>query len=868
MNIYAGLTQQQAQDRLQSDGPNELPKHSKRPIWLSAWKQFSHPLIVVMLITGCISAWIGSPVDSAVIFAVVMVNAFFGVIQEQGAENSIDALRRLMVQHAVVWRDGAKHHIKASELVCGDRIWIEAGMHVPADAIVLEATRLKVNESLLTGESEAVSKRAADLSIHTLEPAPETMLLAGTTITQGHAWARVSATSENTEVGKTGLWIEQSKPEVSALETQSSQLTRQLLWGIGALVICVLAVGVWRNMAMAALLMAVATLTIAAIPEGLPAIITMMLARGANRLAQRGAIVRRLSAIEDLGRVDVICIDKTGTLTQNCMQVAEIKLLNYTLALHDTSDGITPSVMTRDGFNGEQGADFWMLIRAGILCNNAHLEWDDKQTCSVVGDATEGALLMLAQRMGVDILECQTQEIRLDTLPFTSEHHLMATLNVDETGAMHIWLKGAPESILSMCDHAWGHVSLNEEPWHEWIANCSEQGYRVLALATKPTILDALPTDKLHAETDFGLIGMVAISDPLRNNVQATVEQCHQAGIKVNMLTGDHPNTTQAIAKQLQMPHQSVLSGEDIDGLSDEQLAEKIEQTSLMSRLRPHHKHRLVRLLQHMGRRVAMVGDGVNDGTALKAAHVGVAMGLGGTDVARDASDVVLSDNRLETLVTAIREGRVFDDNLRMVLRFMLPTNVAEALVVAISVLLGWSSPISTTQILWVNLVTSVTLTLAFVFEPPHPQVMQQPKSVRSQSWLGARDGWWIAGVSALQTTFVFLVFDWALQSGYNPAEAQTAALNLLVMSEIAYMFNVRMSFATPDHESTSMHRIGWLAIAVLVGLQLLLTYWPGAHSVMLTAALDTTLWMALMGIVLLQFMMIEVTRSAVCPDI
>lgn len=867
MNTYAGLTQQQALDRLKTDGPNQLPQKSKRPVWLSLWTQLTHPLILVLLFTGCISAWIGSTVDSLVIFAVVFINAIFGVIQEQGAESSIDSLRRLMTQHCVVWRDGAKQHIDASQLVCGDRIWVEAGMHVPADALILDATRLKVNESLLTGESETVAKQAANLSIHTLDPDSIHQLYAGTTVTEGHAWCRVTATSENTEVGKTGLWIEQNKPEVSALEAQSTALTQQLLWSIAGVSVCVIAVGIWRDMSTAALMMAVATLAIAAIPEGLPAIITMMLARAANRLAHEGAIVRRLSAIEDVGSVDVICLDKTGTLTQNCMQIAEIKLLNYTLTLRDTHDGTTPQVSSRNGFEGEQGADFWMLLRAGILCNNAHLEHTTQQHCRVVGDPTEGALLMLADRMGVEINEYIKEEIRLDTLPFTSEIHMMATLNVDETGAMHIWIKGSPEQILSMCDHAWSHASLNKQPWNEWVAECSAQGYRVLALAVKPTILDALP-HHLHAQTDFGLIGMVALSDPLRDNVQDTLSQCQQAGIAVKMLTGDHPHTTQAIARQLHIPHHSVITGEMLDSMTDEQVAKSAEKNSLMSRLKPHHKHRLVRVLQSLGHRVAMVGDGVNDGPALKAAHVGVAMGLGGTDVARDASDMVLSDNRLDTLVKAIRQGRIFNDNLRMVLRFMLPTNVAEAMVVAIAILLGWPAPISTTQILWINLVTSVTLTLAFVFEPPHLLVMQQPSQARPTSWLNRVDGFWIAGVSVLQTTCVFLIFDWALQSGYTLAESRTAALNLLVMSEMGFMFNVRSSFAPSNRVTPSMHKMGWLALATLAILQLLLTYWPHAQELMATSPIDLSLWLALAGITLLQFLIIEAVRSGVCAEV
>jgi calcium-translocating P-type ATPase len=835
----SGLSQAEAEARLARHGPNRLPMPGRRATWRRLLAQFNNVLIYLLLFAGLVTALFGQVVDSAVIFAVVLVNALIGFAQEGKAERALEAIGRMVAPNARVMRDGHRLTVAADSLVRGDIVRLKAGDRVPADLRLVESHGLRVDEAALTGESVPVSKRTAPVAKGSPLAERSGMAHGGTLVAAGQGMGVVVATASATELGRIGTLLGEVRTLTTPLLRDVARFATWL-----SLVIVIVAVAV---LALTRLLhgtpwtegvLIVVALAVAAIPEGLPAIITITLAVGVQRMAQRNAVIRRLPAVETLGGVSVICTDKTGTLTRNELVAVRIGLAGGEMAAA-ALDG-----RARD------------LIEAGALCNEASPGGEE-------GDPVERALVGLAHALDVDVQALREGAPLLALRPFSSEAKLMATRHPER-----ICVKGAPETILARCerqrdDH--GESQLDHAHWLRLLDGMARGGLRVLAIA------EATPADGDASELPEGLVagglcllGLVAFIDPPRREVPAAVAACRDAGIAVKMITGDHAATASAIARELGFGESgATLTGSEIDGLDDAGLAACVDDVDVYARTSPEHKLRLVRALQARGRIVAMTGDGANDAPALKRADVGVAMGIKGTEAAREAAEVVLADDNFASIVAGVEEGRGVNDNIRKALLFILPTSAAEALVVLVAALAGVSLPITPVQILWVNMVTAVTLALALAFEPLEQGILARPPRAPGRALVTAFMVWRAAWVGLLLTVGIFWLFTSARASGIDLAAARTVAVNALVAGEAVYLFNARRWIAPGwTLEALLANRWAWLSVAVLALMQAALTYWPPAQAVFGTDAIGPREWLGILVLVASLFAAVEVEKA------
>ncbi|AZU04139.1 HAD superfamily P-type ATPase [Glycocaulis alkaliphilus] len=837
-----GLSREDAAARLEQYGPNRLETARRRSRLARLVAQLHNLLIYALIAAAFLAAAIGHVIDAVVIAAVVIVNAAIGYIQEGRAERALDAIRGMIDPHAAVLRDGKRVTIPACEVVPGDIVLLEAGDRVPADMRLVKARSLRADEAILTGESVPVDKTCAKT---VPDDAPlgdrHTMAFSGTLITAGQATGVVVATGKASELGRISAMLGEVERLTTPLLRQMNLFARQLtiiILGMAGLVFVYAAFS--QHYAFDDAFMAMIGLIVAAIPEGLPAVMTITLAIGVQRMAGRNAIIRRLPAVETLGAVSVICSDKTGTLTRNEMMVAAAATGDALWQVSGT--GYAPDgEFTRDGSPVTALDDPVLaeLCRAALLCNDAGLRVVDG-THAVDGDPMEGALMAMALKAGLEEAE-RERLARIDAIPFDPRHRYMATLHKGEENGPVAYVKGAPERILDMCAAqatAEGETGLDPAVWQEKAEQLALQGQRVLAFARKGLPAGTTELNEADVETGLVLLGITGLIDPPRPEAIEAVAECRRAGIAVKMITGDHAGTARAIAIQLGLAEApDVMTGQDLDKLDADGLAMAARKTEVFARTSPEHKLRLVEAMQADGSVIAMTGDGVNDAPALKRADVGIAMGKKGTEAAKEASEMVLADDNFASIVAAVREGRTVYDNLTKVIAWTLPTNGGEALTIILAIAFGLTLPISPVQILWINMVTAVALGLTLAFEPTEPNAMRRPPRATGTHILSGRLLWRVVFVSILMVIGTFGVYFWAVDNGLPLEAARTLAVNAIVVMEIFYLFSVRFAHGT---SMTWRGALGTRPVLIGVGLvvlaQMAFTYLPFMNAIFGTA--------------------------------
>ena len=860
-----GLSQAEARRRLARHGANELPAKSRPGALRRLAGQFNNLLIYVLLVSAATTWWLGDTLDTAVILGVVLINAVIGFVQEGKAERALEAVGAMLASQATVWREGRRQALPAGELVVGDVVWLESGARVPADLRLWQTRNLRIDEAALTGESEPVDKSPDAVAEGAALGDRIGMAYAGTVVTQGQAMGTVVATGQGTELGRIGHLVSEVGQLATPLTRRLDQFARQ----ITLVILVVSALAFWYGLQVGArpmleMFLAVVGLAVAAIPEGLPAIVTIALAIGTASMARRRAIVRRLPAVETLGSVGVICTDKTGTLTRNEMTAVGLYLAGETLQVQGV--GYAP-----EGTFEAMGQPIDPAARPALLdlaecaclCNDAQLHHDPAAGWILAGDPTEGALLALAMKAGLDPAQLLARAPRIDAVPFESEHRYMATLHRHDDGRVSTMLKGAPERVLALCIHDAGGQPLDQTAWRARVEAAAQGGQRVLALAACEMPKGTERLTQADIGPRFTLLGLVGLMDPPRPEAVGAVADCQRAGVRVVMITGDHAATAAAIGAGIGLHGAQPLTGTEIDTLDDAALARRLGQTDVVARASPEHKLRLVASLQGQGELVAMTGDGVNDAPALKAADIGVAMGLRGTDAARQAADVVLTDDNFAAIVSAVREGRRVFDNIKKSLLYIIPTNGGEAGLILLAIFAGLAMPLTAGQILWVNMVTSVTLDIALAFEAEEPGLMQRPPRPPREPLITPLLLLRIVYVSALMVGACFWVYQWELGRGSPLEVARTAVVNMLVLSEIFYLFNVRYFTASAMRlDAFTGNRVALAAVAITLLAQAAFTYAPPMQQLFGSAALDLASWGWIVALAAAKFTAVEVEKS------
>ncbi|MGD8229684.1 MAG: cation-transporting P-type ATPase [Desulfobacteraceae bacterium] len=854
-----GLTKEEAERRLAKFGPNRLRPTKRRGAWALLLTQFKNLLIYVLLISGGITAIIGHWVDAGVIFGVVLLNAIIGFVQEGKAEKALEAIRDMLSPQATALRDGKRIPLPAQELVPGDVVFIQSGDKVPADLRLFKVKGLRVDEASLTGESVPAEKSISPVDEKATIGDRTCMAFSGTLVTYGQGTGVVVATGDKTEIGRISALLALAPPMTTRLLLKMAEFGRRLTLAIGILAAFTFAFGIFiRNYKIADMFLAAVGLAVAAIPEGLPAILTITLAIGVQRMARRNAIIRRLPSVETLGSVTVICSDKTGTLTRNEMTV---KAVSTAKDLFDVSGtGYDPQgtfsvsgrefschLISETQLSCAEYPELIELARASLLCNDASLQ-KNNGLWQVQGDPTEGALIAFGVKAGLNHADEQAKEPRVDTIPFESEHRFMATLHHGQDAKGFIYLKGAPERVLELCSHQRNNRTdgpLDTPYWQGRIWEIASRGQRPLAVAFSEVDRERSHLNLEDVQGGLTMLGLLGIIDPPRAGAISAVEKCKSAGIRVKMITGDHVLTARAIGAEMGIGDgTTALSGQELDTLTDKHLREIVKEVDVFARVTPEHKLRLVQALQASGEVVAMTGDGVNDAPALKRADIGVAMGVKGTGAAKEAAEMVLADDNFASIEHAVEEGRTVYDNIKKAIMFILPTNAGEALIIVAAIVFGRMLPITPVQILWVNMITAVTLALSLAFEPPEAGVMKRPPRDPKESILTTFLIWRIAFVSLILVAGTFGLFLWERLHEVPIESARTVAVNALVMFEVFYLINsryLRDAAFTRDGIFGNGYVMG--AIALVTGFQILFTYLAPMQRLFGTAAISLPSW-------------------------
>ncbi|TVR96016.1 MAG: cation-transporting P-type ATPase [Rhodospirillales bacterium] len=861
-----GLDDNEVKARRDRFGDNRLKPGAQRSGFRRFISQFNNLFIYLLLVAGVVTGLLGQYLDSGVIFAVVLIIAIIGFIQEGRAERALESVQKILSHEAWVTRGGKRKKVPAEELVPGDIVRLDTGDRVPADLRLLKVKNLQTQEAALTGESTAVDKSTEPVDEDADIGDRACLAHSGTVVTSGRGVGVVARIGEATEIGRISEMLSEIETLKTPLMRRLDAFTRTLSIAIVALAALTFAVGTlawgrdWADMFLAAV-----SIAVAAIPEGLPAVMTVTLAIGVERMARRNAIIRKLPAVETLGGVTTICADKTGTLTRNEMTAKTVRTATAEIEVEGV--GYEPKgglLINGEEANPEDHSDVLEMLRIGFLCNDAELTRTE-DGWRPDGDPMEAALIVLAHKAGLDPEAEAKDWPRMDEIPFSSERRYMATLHHDHEGNHVVYVKGAPERLLDMCQkerHGDEARDLDPERWQDWADDIADRGQRLLAAARKDVgKISELAEDEV--ERDLVFLGLFGLIDPARDEAIRSVGICHDAGIRVKMITGDHAKTATAVARELGIENtERVLTGRELEEIDDESLHEHAGAVDVFARASPEHKLRLVKALQSEGQIVAMTGDGVNDAPALKRADIGIAMGQKGTEAAREASAMVLADDNFASIERAVEEGRVVYDNLRKSILFLLPTNFAQGFIIVLAIMLGFLLPVTPVQILWVNMVTAVTLGIAFAWEKAEGDLMARPPHPTDEPLLTAFVLWRTVFVGLLLLSGAGLLFYVEQQDPDTAVElARTLAVNALVMGQVFYLLNTR-SFRAPAYTLSGLtgNRVALLAIAAIIVLQLLLTYAPFMNTLFGTAPLDARDWLLciLVGVAVFAFVEAE----------
>jgi len=867
-SLEKGLDAGEAQTRLQKFGPNRLPEGKKSGPLKRFLSQLNNILVYVLLAASFVKFMLAIWLDATVILGVVLLNTLLGFIQEGKAEKALDSIRNMLSPEARTLRAGEPRMIPAEELVPGDVVLLESGDKVPADLRLTEVKNLRTEEAALTGESVPADKTTDPVSEKATVGDRENMAFSGTLVVSGRATGVVVATGSETELGR----INQMLASVSQLQTpllrQIDRFGYVITAVIGVACLLLFAYGKWvKGMDFISLFQAVVAIAVSVIPEGLPALITITLAIGVQRMAQRNAIIRRLPAVETLGSVSRICSDKTGTLT--LMEMTVVSAATAESEYQVTGNGYSSEgAVTRDGEPADTDNPVLALMgRVSALCNDAEL-FQAEGVWKVEGDPTEGALYPFAAKLGINREAEQRSYPRIDVIPFESEHKFMATLHKSGDGSEFLLVKGAPEVILEHCDREetrdGNGKPLDRARFAQAADKFAAQGERVLALAWlgSPGVT-AGRLSVAELPKNLVLLGLIGLLDPPRKEAIAAVKECQGGGIRVTMITGDHKITAAAIAKMLGIGDgTTAISGTEIDAMDAASLQERVQQCDVFARASPEHKLRLVKAMQANHQIVAMTGDGVNDAPALKKADIGVAMGIKGTEVTKEAAGMILADDNFASITAAVKEGRTVYNNIEKAILYVLPTNVAQALVIAVAILVGFTLPITAPQILWVNMVTSVALGLVVSFEPHERDVMTRPPRAVDRPILTGFGVWRVLFVGLALLAYTLWAFFWMRGQGASDQLARTAAVNAITIGQVFYLLNSR--YLIDSSLSLSAHlanRYLPVGIGAVVILQILFTYAPPLQRVFKTEAIPVRAWPWLILGGLVFFVLVETEK-------
>jgi magnesium-transporting ATPase (P-type) len=848
-NPTTGLDPNEASRRLAEYGPNRLPEGKKRGPLVRFLAQLNNILVYVLLGAGFVKLMVGLWLDAAVILGVVIINALLGFFQEGKAEKALDSIRNMLSAEARTIRGGETRFISAEELVPGDVVLLESGDRIPADLRLVDVKNLRTEEAALTGESVPIDKNTSSVAEKAVVGDREGMAFSGTLVSSGRGTGVVVATGSDTELGR----INQMMAAVNPLDTPLLRQIKKFGYAITAVIavvsVVVFAYGRWvRGMDFVSIFQAVVSIAVSVIPEGLPALITVTLAIGVQRMAQRNAIIRRLPAVETLGSVSRICSDKTGTLT--LMEMMVVSAVTADAAYKITGQGYAPEgKVLKDGEPAGENRVLKLMGRVSMLCNDAEIH-QQEGSWKVEGDPTEGALYPFGNKLGLERQAEQTAYPRIDAIPFESEHRFMATLHKDVAGKQFLLVKGAPEVIFEHCDRQTAiggrAVPIDRDHFEKASDELAAQGERVLALAwLEDPRVDSRNLGPADLPKNLVLLGLIGLLDPPRTEAIEAVTECHAGGIRVTMITGDHKITAAAIAKMLGIGDgRTAITGSEIEEMDTATLQERVCDVDVFARASPEHKLRLVKAVQANKQIVAMTGDGVNDAPSLKKADVGVAMGIKGTEVTKEAAEMVLADDNFASITAAVKEGRTVYNNIEKAMLFMLPTNVAQALVIMVAIFVGFTAPITAPQILWVNMVTSVALGLVISFEPHELDVMQRLPRAVDRPILDGFGVWRVVFVGLALLILTLSAFFWMKSKSASDELARAVAVNALVIGQVFYLLNSR--YKLDSSLSLKAHlgnRYLAMGIGAVVILQLLFTYTPPFQELFETKAIPLWVW-------------------------
>lgn len=860
----SGLTHDEASARLARDGLNALPEKAGKPAWLRFLAHFHDVLIYVLIAAAALTAVMGHWVDTAVILGVAVINALIGHIQENNAEKSLKSIRNMLSASAVVVRNGQHETVATTDLVVGDIVVLRAGDRIPADLRVMEAHNLRVEEAILTGESTVVDKTSDALAGELPLGDRKNLLFSGTTISAGAGLGVVIATGEATELGHINQMMTEIEKHRTPLLVQMDKLGKAIFSLILAMMVGLFIFSLLlRDMPMGELLLSLISLAVAAVPEGLPAIISIILSLGVQTMARKRAIIRKLPTVETLGAMSVICSDKTGTLTMNEMTVKAIITADKNYRVQGNSYEPTGEIHVEENDTLAEIAPGSLLesyLRTIDLCNDSQLIRDEQGHWGITGGPTEGALKVLAAKAMLPAVESELRS----KIPFDSQYKYMAThyrIGKDE----RVLVTGAPDVLFKLCQlqqTANGTEAFTQPHWEAEIARYAKEGLRMVAAAWKPTRADAnaLTHDCLNEGLIF--LGIAGMMDPPRPEAIAAIGACQQAGIRVKMITGDHPQTAMSIGGMLGIHNSThAVTGYELEQMDEAELAEAAVTYDIFARTSPEHKLRLVKALQDKGEIVGMTGDGVNDAPALKQADVGIAMGIKGTEVTKEAADMVLTDDNFATIASAVQEGRRVYDNLKKTILFIMPTNLAQGLLIIIALLAGNLIPLTPVLILWMNMATSATLSFGLAFEAGERNIMRRPPRQSNENVMDGFAIWRVGFVGTLIAACAFMLEAWLQPRGHSPEFIRTVLLQTLVTAQWVYMLNCRVSDGFSLGRGLLMNKGIWLVSGILLLLQLAIIYVPFLQMMFGTESLPLRYWGITFAIGIILFFIVEIEK-------